>query len=51
MAKQITITTESLYEPALTTRQWVTTFLVGFVVGATADLFALWLFAEWLRIH
>ena len=51
MAAHITITTESLHEPAVTPRQWITVFLTGFVVGVTADLFALWLFAHWFAIH
>ena len=51
MTVELTITTEALQEPEVTPRQWVLTFLAGFVVGATADLFALWLFAHWFAIH
>ncbi|HET6844859.1 MAG TPA: hypothetical protein VFK06_24730 [Candidatus Angelobacter sp.] len=51
MATEITLTKETLHEPALTFRQWILTFCAGFIVGATADLLALWLFAHWFKYH
>jgi hypothetical protein len=51
MPTEISLTSETLHEPDVTFRQWILTFCAGFIVGATADLSALWLFAHWFQHH
>ena len=48
---QLLITQHDLHdlEASFSWRVWLLVLLSGFLIGATADLFALWLFAHWMH--
>jgi len=46
---EITVRQETLEEPEIRWRIWLMVFLCGFITGAAADLFSLWLFAHWIN--
>ncbi len=48
---QLLITEDELQhqEADLRWLPWLLVFVSGFLCGATADLFALWLFAHWMH--
>lgn len=46
---QLVITAEDLNEPGIAWLPWLAVFASGFILGATADLTALWLLAHWLN--
>jgi hypothetical protein len=48
---QLLITDDELqdHERVLSWRVWMLVLFSGFIFGATADLFALWLFAHWMH--
>lgn len=49
MSTEITIRAATLQEPDLKWHIWALILLAGFTVGATLDLFSLWLFAHWMH--
>jgi hypothetical protein len=52
MRAAITITTTTLNElsePEIRWLPWTITLLAGLITGATMDLFALWLFAQYVH--
>ncbi len=51
MQLQLLITDDDLndHEGHLTWTAWLLVLLAGLICGATADLFALWLFAHWMH--
>lgn len=43
--------TGELCEPDIVWQTWLAIFATGFALGGIFDLFALWLFAQWLAHH
>jgi len=46
---EITIREENLEEPDIQWGIWFLVLFAGFITGAVADLFVLWLFAHWIN--
>jgi hypothetical protein len=51
METTLTASSELLAEPEIRWVPWIVTFLSGFITGATTDLLALWLLAQWFHRH
>lgn len=45
---EIIVRQENFEEPDIQWKAWFLVFVCGFMTGASADLFSLWLFAHWM---
>jgi hypothetical protein len=45
---ELTVRQQDLMEE-ISWRSWIVVLIAGFICGATADLFSLWLFAHWMN--
>jgi len=51
MATGLITNTETLPEPEINWLYWIISLAAGFITGATVDMAALWLFAQWFQTH